>query len=174
MFRLAKYEELDIVIDIYDRLAGHLEENINYSHWKKGVYPVAETAEDGIKGNSLFVLVDESIENKIVGSVILNSDQPAQYENAPFDKRFKGSEVLVIHTLVVDPMYLRNNIGWAIMCSIDKYAVSNGFKTIRLDTYYKNTPASGLYEKAGYNLVGLFDLELGFKGLFKLYEKVLC
>ncbi len=168
MFRKANKNEINDIVQIYDDINDYLESNINYTHWKKGVYPIREDAEAAFEKNELFVFENGG---EILGTVVLNSSEPPQYANVNFDNRFKGNEILVIHTLVVSPKSLRKGVGEAILQSSEAYALTNNCKTIRLDTYYKNEPAISLYTKMFYNFVGMVDLELGFEGLFKCFEK---
>ncbi len=63
---------VDEIEKIYNALNDYLQLGVNYPSWLKGIYPVSETAEMGIKEKNLFIL---KIENKIAGSIILNHKQ---------------------------------------------------------------------------------------------------
>lgn len=64
--------DIDELEKLYNKINDYLTSGINYPGWLKGVYPIRETAETGIKENNLFVL---RVEDKIIGSIILNHKQ---------------------------------------------------------------------------------------------------
>ncbi len=51
---------------LYDDLNDYLERHTNFPGWRKGIYPVRETALEGIKEDNLFVIKEEG---RIIGSV---------------------------------------------------------------------------------------------------------
>ncbi|MBK1809112.1 GNAT family N-acetyltransferase [Clostridium sp. YIM B02505] len=162
-------EDINELEDLYNNLNDYLEATINYPGWKKGLYPVRETAENGIRDNTLFVL---KIDNKIAGSIILNHLQEDAYRGVNWGIEAKDEEVIVIHTFVVNPKYMKNGVGQKLIDFSKDFCLKNGFKTIRLDVSIKNTPAIGLYEKSDFKYVDTVDLGLNIPDLiwFKLYE----
>ncbi|GKU25551.1 GNAT family N-acetyltransferase [Clostridium folliculivorans] len=165
----ATINDINELEELYDNLNDYLETTINYPGWKKGIYPVRETAENGIRENSLFVL---KIDDKIAGSVILNHLQEDAYRGVNWGIDLKDEEVIVIHTFVVNPIYMKNGVGQKLMDFSKEYCLKNGFKTLRLDVSIKNTPAISLYEKSDFKYVDTVDLGLNIPDLiwFKLYE----
>ena len=59
--------DMDEVGKLYDGLNEYLEEHVNYPGWRKGIYPVRETAEKGIGEGCLYVA---RYGKEIVGSII--------------------------------------------------------------------------------------------------------
>lgn len=53
--------DIDALESLYDDLNDYLESGINYCGWKKGIYPVRETAIIAIKANTLFVIKYELV-----------------------------------------------------------------------------------------------------------------
>lgn len=164
--------DIDELENLYNDLNDYLESGINYSGWKRGVYPVRETATVAINENTLFVI---KIDNKIAGSIILNNNQESVYNKVTWGIEAEGKDVLVPHTFVVSPKYMKNGIGKILMDFVRTYSIEQQVKTIRLDTSIHNIPAMSLYEKCGYKYVGTVDLGLNIPDLvwFKLYELVL-
>ncbi|GAA0716411.1 GNAT family N-acetyltransferase [Clostridium malenominatum] len=162
-------DELEV---LYDNLNDYLELGTNYPGWLKGVYPIRETAVNGIQNNNLFVL---KINNEIAGSVILNHEPEIAYGQVTWGIEVDYKDIIVIHTLVVHPKYMNNGVGKKLMDFSRKYSIEQEIKAIRLDVSIHNTPAISLYEKCGYKHVGTVDLGLNIPELvwFKLYEKVL-
>lgn len=165
-------DNIDELENLYDHLNDYLESGTNYPSWLKGEYPNRETAVNGIKNNSLFVL---KINNEIAGSLILNHEPETGYTQVIWGIEVDYKDVVVIHTLVVHPKYLKNGIGKNLMDFAKRYSIEQKMKTIRLDVSIRNAPAISLYEKCGYSYVGTIDLGLNIPGLvwFKLYELVL-
>ncbi|WP_160673196.1 GNAT family N-acetyltransferase [Clostridium sp. C8-1-8] len=159
-------DELEV---LYDSINDYLSETINYAGWKKGLYPVRENAINGIKEDNLFVL---RINDEIAGSIILNNHQEAAYYGVDWGVQAKDEEVMVIHTFVVNPKYLRNGVGEKLLTFAKEYFKEQGCKALRLDVSINNAPAIALYEKCGFRYVTTVDLGLNVPNLiwFKLYE----
>ena len=164
------YEDIEELTALYDDLNDTMQKGINYPGWIKHVYPVRETAAEGIEAKTLYVLRDGS---RIAGTIILNNMQPEPYKKLKWNIIAKDDEILVVHTLAVHAEYLGRGIGRRLLEFTDHFAAGNNIKAIRLDTFKNNLPAIKLYEKCGYGLVGEVDLELNVPGLdmFKCYEK---
>lgn len=165
-------EDIDSLGTLYDELNEYLETHVNYPGWAKGIYPVRETAVDGIREGTLFVVRDEG---KIVGSVILSHEPEAAYEEGEWLTDADYDRIIVIHTLVVHPKFIGKGIGKMLMDFAKDYAGAEGMVSIRLDVREENAPAIALYERSLYKYVGTVDLRLGIPGLkwFRLYELVL-
>jgi len=163
---------LDELENLYNAVNDFYKSNINYPGWKKGVYPVRETAIKGIKNNSLFVL---KLNNKILGTVILNHEPEIAYNDVTWGIEAKYKDIIVIHTLAVHPKNINKGVGINLMDFAKIYGKEQKIKTIRLDVSIHNKPAIALYEKCGYNYVGTVDLRLNIPDLvwFKLYELIL-
>ena len=169
---LAKETDLDELEKLYDDLNDHLAKGINYPGWRKGIYPVRESAAHGLINNNLYVA---RLNNKIVGSIILSHEAESAYHKAKWEFESKDySDVFVIHTFAIHPEFLKCGIGKALLNFADELAVKSQVKSIRLDVYEKNLPAIKLYEKCGYKYIDTVDLGLGEYGLdwFRLYEKL--
>lgn len=150
----------------------YLASTVNYSGWIKHIYPIRETAIKGIKEQNLFILL---INDSIAGSFILNHSPEEAYSQAKWLIEADYKEILVIHTLVVHPSYLKKNVATSLMAFAKKYATEQGLKSIRLDVSVNNIPAMALYEKIGYQYIDTVDLQLPYEHLkwFRLYELVL-
>ena len=157
---------------LYDDVNEYLQHRVNFTGWAKGVYPTKETAEMGIIEKSLFCL---RVDSKIVGSIILNNKQENAYDKVTWGLNAVHNQVIVIHTLVVHPNFMKQGIARKLIEFAKEYAIRKSAKTIRLDVAVQNTPAISLYEKCGYTYVGTVDLDLGLEQVkwFKLYELIL-
>jgi len=169
---LGKESDIDELESLYNDLNDYLTANTNYPGWIKGVYPIRETAVEGIKEQNLFVL---RTGNEISGSIILNHKPEDAYSQVEWSFKADYEDIIVIHTLVVHPRYMNSGVGSELMQFAEDYATEQNMKSIRLDVSIHNKPAMALYEKFGYVFVDTVDLGLNVPGLvwFHLYEKVL-
>lgn len=169
---LGQIKDLDELETLYNDINDYLEENINYPGWKKGVYPVREDALNGIENNTLFVVKHD---DKIIGSVILNNIPEPEYNKATWSFESDYSDVIIIHTLVVHPLYLNSGLGVAILKFTEEYAMKLNARAVRLDVFEENLPAINLYEKLNYTYIDTINLGYEVHGLdrFKLYEKLI-
>lgn len=164
--------DLDAAVQLYNDLHTVLETGVNYPGWIRDVYPIREDAATGIAERSLFVA---RIGDRIVGSIILNHKPEQGYDSARWNYDGDYSSVLVIHTLVVHPSFVKRGIGAQLMSFAECWGKRNHMKAIRLDVYENNVPATTLYEHCGYQYIQSVDLGFGHYGLdlFRLYEKLL-
>lgn len=164
--------DIDELEQLYNDLNDHLEQTVNYSGWKKGVYPLRQHAEAGIAAGTLYVARDSG---KIAGSFILNHIPEPAYSQAVWRIEADYSDIVVVHTFAVHPAWMNRGIGRGLMDFADTHSRRTQTRAIRLDVYEGNLPAIRLYEKCGFHYIGTVDLGLGQYGLydFRLYEKLL-
>lgn len=170
--RKATLRDLDRVAVLYDEVNEYLESHMNYPGWKKGIYPVREDAERGLKEGEFF-LAEEG--GQIAGSVILSHRPEAGYAQADWHVELDDADVFVVYTLAVHPRFQNQGIGRKIIEFIFEYAAERNQKAVRLDVYEKNIPAIHLYEKMGFQYITAADLGYGAYGLdrFLLYQRLL-
>lgn len=152
IIRKAKAEDIDTIEKIYEAILDREESTgVIYTNWHKGLYPTRADAEGALKAGTLYA---GEIDGRVVACVNLNSIQPEEYAKISWSVEAEGREVLVIHTLCIDPEYAGNKIGDKFVDFAEETALKLGCKTIRIDTYEGNIPASSLYRKKGYTYTG--------------------
>ncbi len=163
---------IEEITQLYDSLNDYLAATVNYPGWKKGIYPIREDALKGISEDSLYVALDHG---KIAGSIILNHEPENGYGSVNWTSNEDYCKIYVIHTLAVEPYYLKKGIGEGLMQFSIEQGRRDGMKALRLDVYEKNSPAIKLYEKLGFSYAGTADLGYSSYGLdrFRLYERCL-
>lgn len=168
---LGKETDIDELEKLYNDLNDYLAKGVNYPGWIKGIYPIRQNAMDGVKSKNLYVAKHNGT---IIGSIILNHEPEAAYHTAKWKIEANYAEVFVIHTFVVHPQYMKAGIGKALMDFAEELSIKSKVKSIRLDVYEGNLPATMLYEKCGFQYIDTVDLGLRQYGLdwFKLYEKL--
>ncbi len=151
MIRKATQNDINSVADIYDRLIDYESKTVSYTGWKKGVYPTSHEPETTVPLGTMYVCEENG---KVLASMIINSNQADAYREMPWKYKACDENVLVIHTLCVDPEEKGKGIGSAMVGFAKEYAVQNGFEVIRIDTGVTNLPAQKMYEKLGFEKVG--------------------
>lgn len=150
----AKGSDIDSVEAIYNSIHDLEESGLVSIGWIRGVYPVRKTAEDSLKRNDLFVMGDNG---KIVAAAIINQVQVEEYKNVVWKHDAKDNEVMVLHTLVVDPLERSRGYGKAFVAFYENYARQQGCAELRMDTNMINENARKMYKKLRYEEVGITD-----------------
>lgn len=174
---LAQETDLKEIESLYIAVCDYLIANTNYPGWKMGKYPSLAVAKAGIQTQTLFLY---RLDGQVAGTVILNHSQDNHrredaYEDIPWGIEATGEEVLVVHTLAVNPKFMKKGVAEDLMVFAKEHAIALGAKTLRLDVTGINTPAITLYEKMGYRYVTKVDLEPPYEHLkwITLYELIL-
>ena len=156
MIRKAAPTDIDAITSIYDHIHTAEEKGEAAVGWIRGVYPERETALAALDRGDLFVQTDEIRgESVVVGTAILNQVQVDVYEGAPWKYDVPDDQVMVLHTLVIDPFAKGCGYGHEFVEYYEQYALEKGCHYLRIDTNALNTPARRLYAKLGYSEVGV-------------------
>lgn len=152
IFRKAKFEDIDEIATIYEKIHTREENGELRIGWKRGVYPIKETAVAALERGDLFVCV---LEKRVVASAIINRTQVDVYRFG--DWRFSKEEdgIMVLHTLTVSPDDAKQGIGKAFVAFYENYAKENGCTALRMDTNEINAVARGFYKKLGFREAGI-------------------
>ena len=152
--RKAREKDLADVERIYDAI--HTEEEAGRAciGWEREVYPTRRTAEDALVRDDLFV---EEAEGRIVGTAIINRVQVDVYAEIKWLYPALDEQVMVLHTLVVDPLQGGRGLGTAFVRFYEEYAREKGCPYLRMDTNEKNRSARALYARLSYQEAGIVD-----------------
>lgn len=150
--RKAVKQDIDQIEAIYERIHDEEEAGRAVIGWIRGIYPTRKIAEDSLDRGDLFVMVDE---DKVVATAIINQIQVPDYKHARWRNEAKDDEVMVLHTLIVDPLHKARGLGKAFVVFYEDYALKNGCKELRMDTNAKNERARAMYQKLGYEEVDI-------------------
>ena len=174
MIRKATDEDIASIAAIYDLVLKQEENGLASIGWKRGVYPTEDTALQGVLRGDMFVYEDDQT-HSISAAAIINHIQVPSYADGNWSIEADGDEVLVLHTLVVNPQEASNGIGTAFVDFYEQAAKENSCKTLRMDTQAKNAAARKLYHKHGYAEIGIVPCDFnGIQGIqLVLLEKVL-
>ena len=147
MIRPAFFSDLTAVGAIYDRIHDAEESGLLTTGWLRGVYPTLATARAAISAGELFVLEDRGT---IVAAARLNRQQVDVYSQVHWRFPAAEDEVMVLHTLTVDPLRAGHGYGRQFLEFYEVYALKNRCPVLRIDTNAKNAAARAVYAKHGY------------------------
>ncbi len=151
-FRKARQADLTAVAEIYERIHTEQEAGRACVGWARGVYPTAQTAQDALDRDDLFVAVEDGA---VVGTAIINQIQTPAYEDGSWEYEAAEHEVMVLHTLVIDPPHSAKGYGRQFMKFYEDYAREQGCVHLRMDTQLINERARRMYQSLGYREIGV-------------------
>ena len=160
MIRKAKAGDVDAAARIYEHIHERERAGELCIGWIQGVYPVRKTAEDAALRDELFVYEENG---RILASAILNRVQLPEYAEGDWKHPASDDEVMVMHTLTVEPAAASNGIGSRFAAFYENYAREQGCKVLRIDTNAKNAAARRLYARLGYREAGIIPCD--FNGI---------
>ncbi|MDD2957493.1 MAG: GNAT family N-acetyltransferase [Lachnospiraceae bacterium] len=152
MIRKAAEQDLEAVAGIYDRLTDLEETGTGYTGWKKHIYPTIETARSAYEKNELFVM---EVDGCVTAAAKINQEQVPEYANCQWQYEVPEDEVMVLHTLVIDPQYSGRGCATEFVKFYEAYALEHGCHYLRIDTNEINTPARKLYRKLKFTERGI-------------------
>ena len=150
--REATKNDIDSIEKIYENIHNEEENGLTTIGWIRNIYPTRKTAEDALTRKDLFVIEDEG---KIIAAAVINQIQVDEYKYAPWKHSAKENEIMVLHCLVVDPYQKGKGYGKAFVPFYENYAKEHGCIALRMDTNVRNTTARNLYQKLGYEEIGI-------------------
>ena len=144
--------DIEAVAEIYKKI--HFAEESGQADigWQRGVYPEKSTAEEALKRGDLFV---EEADGEIVGTAILNQLQVDIYEKAHWQYDVPAEQVMVMHTLVIDPDQKGRGLGRFFAEFYQTYALEQGCHYLRIDTNECNRNARKFYQGLGYKEIDI-------------------
>ncbi|MGB1517660.1 MAG: GNAT family N-acetyltransferase [Crocinitomicaceae bacterium] len=123
------------------------------SQWDEN-YPDLNTIQMDIQRGELFKY---TIENTIVGIIVLNENQDPEYVGLNWITP-ASSRNLVVHRLAVHPEHQGKGIARQLMDFGEEKAKQEGYDSIRLDTFTQNKRNQKFYDNRGYQRTGVVYL----------------
>lgn len=121
--------------------------------WIRGVYPTEQTAREALQAGELFVMEEDGA---VVAAARINQAQMPAYRDAPWRYRdVDDAQIMVLHTLVVEPACAGKGYGSAFVRFYEQYAREHHCPYLRMDTNARNTAARKLYARLGYWEAGI-------------------
>ena len=150
--RKAIKNDIDSAERIYESIHDEEEKGLTTIGWIRNIYPTRKTAEDALERKDLFVMEDEG---KIVAIAVINQIPVSEYKYATWKHSVKDNEIMVLHTLAVDPYQKSKGYGKAFVAFYENYARLHHCNALHMDTNVRNLKARNLYKKLGYEEVSI-------------------
>ena len=151
--RKATLADIPPVVAIYDRILTEEEQGRAVVGWIRGIYPTEKTALDALSVGTLFVLERDGV---IAAAAKIDQNQVPEYAGAAWRyPDIPSTQVMVLHTLVVDPVQAGKGCGTEFVRFYERYALDHGCHYLRMDTNARNTAARRLYAGLGYWEAGI-------------------
>lgn len=170
--RKAVKQDMDAVAALYDKIHTAEENGKIHTGWIRSVYPTVNTVSAALDRDDLFLMVADSA---LVATGIINQIQVDAYERVVWKCPATNDQIMVMHTLAVDPEQFGRGYGTRFVRFYEEYARQNGCRVLRMDTNEKNREARRFYQKLGFCEVGTVPCEFnGMTGVhLVMLEKVL-
>ncbi len=130
-------------------------------------YPDNQSIKNNIEAGTLFGIRQKKT---LAAIVTLDTNYSIEYDELSWS--LPSEAYLIVHRLAVRPDFQNQGIARFIMLYAEEYAIKQGLKGIRLDTYSKNPKNLYFYKKLNYTEIG----HVYFRDLtdpFVCFEKVL-
>lgn len=158
MIRPAIPADLDAIEESYREHFAYEKTHIAYTVFQEGVYPTRGVAEQALRRKALYVYEENGT---VLGSLILDDRQPAEYQKINWPSHAAAEQVMVIHLLLVRPCAKGKGIGSQLVTYALETASQRACTVVRLDTGAQNTPAVSLYQKLGFRLAATAAMNIG-------------
>ena len=158
--RKATKEDIAAITAIYDAVLQKEEQGQYTIGWIRGVYPTEDTARTAVESGDMFVMEEDG---RIISSARINHEQMPAYASVPWSVDVPDDEVMVMHTLTVDPEMSGHGAGDHFIQFYEDYSLQQGLHVLRIDTNEKNLNARRKYASAGYRECGIIPCE--FNGI---------
>ena len=146
-FRKAEVRDLDAAEAIYDEIHAREDAGLTTIGWITGIYPIRQDAQNALDRGDLYVC---ELDGRVAASGIINQRQVDVYADGNWLYPAEDREVMVLHTLTVDPDLSGRGIGRAFAQFYEDCARQAGCTVLRIDTNERNIAARHLYASLGY------------------------
>ncbi len=147
MIRIATERDIPAIAAFYDRIHDAEEAGRLATGWLRGVYPTEDTARLALTEGDLFVLEDGG---EITAAARINRRQVDVYAQVDWRYPATDDQVMVLHTLTVDPLKSGRGYGRKFLSFYEDYAHAHGCPVLRIDTNERNAAARAMYARHGY------------------------
>ena len=158
MIRKATLGDVDAIEGIYNAILDQEEAGEVSIGWQRGVYPTRDTATGAIESaDDMYVMTADDCDSVVVAAARINQEQVPEYADATWEHDAPADQVLVLHTLVVDPKAGGRGYGKRFVAFYEELAAKRGCPYLRMDTNERNTRARALYKKLGFSEPDIVD-----------------
>ena len=166
MIRLANTSDIESVLDITEACALHMIDN-GIFQWNK-YYPDKPSFIRDVENKELFIYCKNE---KVLACISICNEMDSVYELVHWKTINKNN--LYIHRLAVHPNFQKMGFGRSMMDFAENYAATNGYVSVRLDTFSENKRNLKFYEARGYHRLDEIYFPKQSEFPFYCYELVL-
>lgn len=148
LIRKATVTDTAAIVALFDAIHTEEEAGRTTTGWLRNVYPTVKVVETGLDRGDLYVMEKAGL---LVATCRINAEQVDCYFGAPWRYAAAPEQVLVMHTLVVDPKQKGRGYGTAFIAYYEEEARRRGCTVVRIDTNARNAQARRLYAYLGYH-----------------------
>lgn len=121
------------------------------NQWQDG-YPTSAVFETDIKNGECYVF---SVDGQIGGVITVKAEPDENYYDIEDGEWLTGNKPYVVfHRSAVHSNFRGKGIANAMLQFAEKFAIDNGYESVRADTHEINKPMRGLLHKRGYQHCG--------------------
>jgi len=164
MIRKATVLDLNSIMQITKACAKHMI-NQQIFQWNEH-YPNRNAFKNDVQRGELYVYMQNNI---CMGCIVITTIKDVEY--VPIEWLTKDKNIY-IHRLAVHPKYQGKGIAQQLMTFAENYANTNGYFSVRLDTFSQNKRNQKFYETRGYKRLGNIYFPKQSKHPFYCYELV--
>ncbi|WP_420603654.1 GNAT family N-acetyltransferase [Flagellimonas sp.] len=166
MIRPAKISEIKDLLDIAKACALKMEANGIYQ-WNEH-YPSKNAFLNDLKREELYVKI---YQEQLIGAIVISTHMDAEY--IPIQWLTPNGNSTYIHRVCIHPDYQGLGFAQEMMDFAEEFSRTNGFKSVRLDTFSQNKRNQRFYEQRGYQRLGDIFFPKQSEHPFHCYELVL-
>lgn len=166
MIKKASEKDLEQLLSIVKSCGQNLIEQ-GIFQWNEK-YPSKEVLLDDIALQQIWKLQEA---NTIVGLIVITEIEDAEYHLVKW--LTKNDKNLYIHRLAVHPNFQGKGFAQKLMDFAERFALENGYNSIRLDTFSQNKRNQQFYEKRNYIKLESIYFPNQSEFPFYCYEKVI-
>ena len=171
---LADSSDLEDIKHLYDAV---VEDNSGTKHdvlWRRDLHPSDAALEAAVAAGELY---GAWLDDELVGAAVVNCDFAPGYDTVPWHVEAEIGQARCLHLFCTHPMYQGKGLGSAFLHELFEQLRCQDVRALRLDVFDYNAPARHLYEKLGFELVGITHLAYEDQQVhhipFAMYEKAL-
>ena len=166
MIRRAKLPEIKDILKVTRACAQKMVDNGIYQ-WNEH-YPTEQAFLDDLKRNELYV---NEHNGRIIGAIVISTHMDEEY--IPIKWLTPNGNNTYIHRVCIHPEFQGKGFAQAMMDFAEDFTRSNGFDSVRLDTFSQNKRNQQFYEQRGYQKLGDIFFPKQSEHPFHCYELVL-
>ena len=166
MIRRAKLPEIKDILKVTRACAQKMVDNGIYQ-WNEH-YPTEQAFLDDLKRNELYV---NEHNGRIIGAIVISTHMDEEY--IPIKWLTSNGNNTYIHRVCIHPEFQGKGFAQAMMDFAEDFTRSNGFDSVRLDTFSQNKRNQQFYEQRGYQKLGDIFFPKQSEHPFHCYELVL-